>query len=245
MKKIALLIVFLSAFLYGNHVDAQPCTAGNYTASGIYPDSAIGLPKAYVNVAYNTVITVVVPTDTVLFGFSFAVDSIGISSVSGLPAGFAYSTNPTNDYIHGGASGCVLITGTPILSQIGIYPISITLESWVNHGTSSISDTHQGYYNLIIEEPVSIENVKNEEADLINYPNPFTKETAIQFNASVNENMKLSIYNSLGQVVYNEDLTVNKGENIHPLKLNVDDGIYFYTITGKNTSFRSKMTIKN
>ena len=245
MKKIALLVIILSVFYYSNQAIAQPCQPGSYTASGIYPDSTTGIPKAYVNVAYNTVVTVVVPTDTVLFGFSFAVDSIGISSVSGLPAGFAYSTNPINDYIHGGASGCVLISGTPTLSQLGGYPISITLESWVNHSAPGYSDTHQGYYNLIIEEPVSIETVKNGSAEVFNYPNPFTKETDIQFNAKENENIKLTILNNLGEVVYDKNINAIKGENIHHLKLAVGDGIYFYTISGKNISLHNKMIIKN
>ena len=246
MKKIALLIIISSIFLFSNQVNAQPCQPGNYTASGIYPDSAIGIPKAYVNVAYNTVITVVVPTDTVMFGYPFAIDSIGISTVSGLPAGFSWTPNPSNGFIHGGSSGCVLISKPlPTLTQVGSYPISITLESWVNHSTSGLSDTHLGYYTLIIEELVGIKIIKNEMTDVINYPNPFNKETDIQFNASENENIMLNIYNGLGQVVYNSEIAATKGENIHHLKLTVDDGIYFYTITGKGTSLHNKMVIKN
>jgi len=245
MKKLALLLFILSIYQFTSQVSAQPCVPGNYSTSGIYPDSAIGLPTAYVNTAYNTVITVVVPTDTVLFGLTFAIDSIGVGSVTGFPAGFAYSTNPTNGYIHGGTSGCVLISGTPTLAQIGSYPITITLEDWVNHSSPALTDTHANYYKIVIANIVGIETVKDEVKEVFNYPNPFTKETTIQFNASDNENVTLNIYNSIGQLVYNEQIKTINGENIHHLKLAIEDGIYFYTIAGKDNFLHNKMIIKN
>ena len=245
MKKIFLFVIILSATYFSNSLFAQPCLPGNYTASGIYPDSVPGLPTAFVDSAYNTIITVVVPTDTFMFGQTLVIDSIGVFSVTGFPAGFAYSTNPLNGYIHGGMSGCVLISGTPTLGQVGTYPINITMESWVNGIIQGFLDTKTAYYTINVTIPVSINNIENETDEMFNYPNPFTKETTVYFTSSVSETVSLNIYNNIGQLVYNKSIDTFKGKNSQDLKLNVADGIYFYTITGRNTFLQNKMIISN
>jgi len=238
-----MFILFIS--FYSINTFAQPCVPGNYTASGIYPDSVPGLPTAYVDSSYNTIITVVVPTDTFMFAQTLVIDSIGVYSVTGFPAGFAYSTNPTNGYIHGGASGCVLITGTPTLGQVGTYPINITMESWVNGIAQGFLDTKTAYYTINVTVPVNINKIESTTAEVFNYPNPFTKETTFYFTSSVSEQVSLSIYNNIGQVVYQQNIDAVKGENSQDVILNIADGLYFYTIAGKNTFLKNKMIISN
>lgn len=245
MKKLTLLMLVLSISLFLNNILAQPCTPGNYTASGIYPDSIPGLPPAYVDSVYNSVITVVVPTDTFMFAQTLIIDSIGIYSVTGLPAGFAYSTNPINGYIHGGASGCVLISGTPTLAQVGSYPINITMDSWVNGLPQGFFDTRTGYYTINITIPVSIENKGEAINEVHIYPNPFSKETTLNFASSVDENISLCIYNNIGQLIYSETINAYKGKNAHVLKLDAENGIYYYTITGTDSFLQNKMIISN
>jgi len=244
MKKITFLM-FVCLMLSVN-IYAQPCIPGTYTNAGIYPDSTVGLPPAYVNAPYSTVITVVVPTDTILFSMPFIIDSIGVVSVTGLPAGFAYSGNPANGFIHGGASGCVLISGTPTPAQVGSYPIDITLINYVNSSSTGLSQTNTGYYTIhILDTLVYIEPSINTDNEMFNYPNPFSKVTFIDYISPTDENVLISIYNNIGQLVFEEKFEAAKGRNTFRLALKLEDGIYFYNLRGKDISLNSKMIIKN
>jgi len=248
MKKLFLLKIFMLSFSISS-IFAQPCVPGNYPGSGIYPDSVTGLPPAYVNSLYNEVVTVVVPTDTVLdMGLGpmfFTIDSIGIIGIAGLPTGFTISTNPANGYIHGNASGCVLITGTPGIADIGAHPLTITLESWVNGIAQGFVD-QQTYYTLhVLDTTVSIENTLPHNTEVINYPNPFSKETVIEFNLEKSQELTLSVYNNLGQKRYNKVFSATSGRNTINIVLNEPDGIYHYTVKGKDVSLRNVMMIKN
>ena len=245
MRKFTLLAFILLVCLLSNQVFSQVCNPGYYAAPGIYPDSTIGLPKAYVNFPYSTVITVVVPTDTFMYT-TLLIDSIGISAVAGLPTGITWSTNPTNGYITGGESGCVLITGTPTIAQIGSYPIDITLQNYINSIPTAFPETRLAYYSLVISETiVSVEAVTNELTTVFNFPNPFTKETAIYFSSLTEDLVTMSIYNNIGQIVYKEQFNIISGKNTHQLKLSLEDGIYFYTIEGKSNSFHNKLIVRN
>lgn len=236
------VFAFLLLLLCCSIINAQPCTPGTYTQAGIYPDSVAGLPAATVNVPYNTVITVVVPTDTIMFGSPLTIDSIGVVSVTGFPAGFTYSSNPANGYIAGGTAGCVLITGTASLAQVGSYPINITLESWVNAIPQGFADVKTGYYTLVIQDVVGQNKINMTEPESITYPNPFQSEINISFDAQVQEEASLIIYNNLGQVVYKEKIKTKQGSNNLKLNLKLESGIYHYTIAGANLKVSGKMT---
>ncbi|OPZ97745.1 MAG: hypothetical protein BWY70_01405 [Bacteroidetes bacterium ADurb.Bin408] len=242
MKKALTLLMML----FGSYIlIAQPCIPGAYTNAGIYPDSAAGLPVATVNVPYNTVITVVVPTDTIMFGSPLTIDSIGVVSVTGFPAGFTYSSNPANGYIHGGSSGCVLITGTASQAQVGSYPINISLESWVNAIPSGFVDVKNGYYTLVIQDVVGSHEINISEPENINYPNPFRTETSISFIAQANEEAILTIFNNIGQVVHTQKIQTIRGLNKINLNLNLEYGIYNYTVTGPSLRLSGKMSSGN
>lgn len=244
MKKILLTSAIILTVL--TSMFAQPCTPGAYTNSGIYPDSVPGLPPAYINAPYSTVITVVVPTDTILFSVPLTIDSIGIIAVTGLPAGFAYTGNPANGYIQGGASGCVVITGTPTLAQIGSYPIDITTDSWVNGMTQGFPETKTAYYTIhILDTLVSITQRDNIEQAPSNYPNPFSRSTNISFYATSNGVSIFQVYNCLGQMIEEQLVNCTLGKNTFTFERQMPDGIYFYRLNGVvNTGFH-KMSIQH
>jgi len=50
--------------------------------------------------------------------------------------------------------------------------------------------------------------------NLGSYPNPFTNQTKLTFNASVSSMAHLRITNVMGQVVWSKEVNVNAGENI-------------------------------
>lgn len=78
-----------------------------------------------------------------------------------------------------------------------------------------------------------------------NYPNPFNPVTTISFSLAYKQNVKLIIYNILG----NEIVTLldeNKGAGIHKVKFdgsNYASGIYFYKIKAGNYFLTKKFLL--
>ncbi|WP_264522444.1 T9SS type A sorting domain-containing protein [Flavobacterium sp. N1994] len=105
-------------------------------------------------------------------------------------------------------------------------------------------------YNLGVSSPVIWNtNYKDE----IIYPNPLATETKIEFSLATAEQISITIYNELGQLVKNlvTDNQINEGkfEVIWDGKNNSGDevanGIYIYKITGeKGTLSTGKIIVK-
>jgi len=83
-----------------------------------------------------------------------------------------------------------------------------------------------------------------------NYPNPFNPTTTISFSIPENSNVKLEIYNSVGQLVtqlVNQNYAPGKytslwnGRNDFGAKVN--SGIYFYRITTNNFAQTNRMVL--
>ena len=80
-----------------------------------------------------------------------------------------------------------------------------------------------------------------------NYPNPFNPVTKIRFNLSADSNVKLDVFNSLGQEIKNLiNQQMSKGS--HEIEFNARDlssGVYFYKITaGKYFEGKKLIIIK-
>ncbi|MCP4632413.1 MAG: T9SS type A sorting domain-containing protein, partial [candidate division Zixibacteria bacterium] len=80
---------------------------------------------------------------------------------------------------------------------------------------------------------------------LSNYPNPFNAQTNIQFNLAIAGNVKLDIYNILGQKVDNLfDVHLDSGH--HSVMWDAEkfsSGIYYYQMTTDKTSLTKKMIL--
>ena len=71
---------------------AQVCTPDpQYTAPGIYPDSATGFAPAIQCTYYAQLITNIVPPDTTSSGITCTIDSVVLDDVIGLPPGLTYA----------------------------------------------------------------------------------------------------------------------------------------------------------
>ena len=83
-----------------------------------------------------------------------------------------------------------------------------------------------------------------------NYPNPFNPETNIEFTLNASSNIRLEIFNILGQqVVTLADEQLTAGTHIYTWRgkdskgQNVSSGIYFYRLTTDKTSLTKKMLL--
>ena len=78
-----------------------------------------------------------------------------------------------------------------------------------------------------------------------NYPNPFNPSTSIQFSLQNNSEVKLSVFNTKGELVSNlKDEKMAKG--LHSVNFDassLNSGIYFYTLKVNGKSESKKMIL--
>jgi hypothetical protein len=144
----------------------------------------------------------------------------------------------TNSIIFNGAGNLYGITGTASTAN---NFISINTNTGVGTiiGSTGLLDL-----KAIAYSPSSLVGIDNEELSIPNnfaleqnYPNPFNPSTQIKFALPVNADVKITIYNLLGEVV--KQLTaIDMNAGSHSVQWNADDdignkvssGIYFYKL---------------
>lgn len=75
-------------------------------------------------------------------------------------------------------------------------------------------------------------------------PNPFVTSTQLLFGSPTETLARVSVYNSLGVEVYNEEVEVQEGRNTHTLQLNIASGLYYVHVIGENINYTSKIVIE-
>lgn len=71
-----------------------------------------------------------------------------------------------------------------------------------------------------------------------NFPNPFNPSTLIRYTIPVESSVKLTVYNSLGQIVVNELTTGVKPAGTYDISFNaysLNSGVYYYTLRATST----------
>ena len=240
----AIFVMALSVF-----VNAQ-CTPGPYFFPGIYPDTVTNLPPATEGTYYNTTVTIVVPTDTTISGFNATIDSLGVTSITGLPASLSYA--PNDPYWPGGTSGCVAISGTPThaeaITQGGIYPIIVNSYGYGKYLGFPISSALPPYTGFKIKID-SISGVAELISDKFivgqNSPNPFSNYTTIEFSSPSVAKYELSVCNLIGEVVYKRSINAAAGKNkIEFSGYKLSSGIYLYKLSNDANTITKRMIIE-
>lgn len=247
MKKLVTLIAICFAISNSGFAQCVPDTSITHNDPGIYPDSATGLPHAYVGLSYLADIQVKVLTDTTYMGFPATIDSIIINSVSGLPAGFSYSCTPSNCIFPGGSNACIQLTGAaPTSGMMGVYPLTVNMSIYGRAFgiPQTVLDTNDSYI-IYIENNVGITPITN-----LNFtvgqsnPNPATTVTFIPVDVPRNVVVHFTVSNLLGKQVISHDVNLQKGSNSIPLNvLNLQPGIYLYNITYGGNSITRRMIV--
>lgn len=247
MKKLLSLVAVVMCLGTLNSF-GQACVVDQSCIQGICPDTITNLPTSYVGQAYNTVVTVNVPADTVAFGITLTIDDYTVTGVTGVPTGYTYQCNPSNCVYPGNSSGCMLITGTaPTQGMVGTYPLVVNVDA---HLTSPFgSQTQQGQitgYKIVIEDQtVGFEVINDNVFELANnIPNPATSSTNIRFTNPREEKIELNIYNSMGQLVYNQKVDAERGLNTVPVSVaEFAEGVYIYTVSNGKTMLNRRMVV--
>ena len=256
MKKLILSIAALVAFTFSGYSQCTPDP--QFTAAGIYPDSATGLATAYVGYPYEQIITIVTPSDTTvdvpLIGLSsVTIDNIDLTSVTGLPANFAYECDPANCSFPGGSVKCARLysTSNPVLADVGLYPIVFSTTTYVSNvpiiGSATQDDVIDYYFIEIVDQGgVGIGTYNSESFELKTiFPNPVVDNSRIQFISGKSQQVTFTVMNVLGKTMVNKNISAKKGVN--ELTISSEDfsnGIYLYSITADGKTSTKRMVVR-
>jgi hypothetical protein len=256
MKKLILSITAIAGFLLTGYSQCTPDP--QFTAAGIYPDSATGLSSAWVGYSYEQIITIVTPSDTTvdvpLIGLSsVTIDNIDLTSVTGLPANFAYECDPANCSFPGGSVKCARLysTSNPLATDVGLYPIVFETTTYVSNvpiiGSTTQDDVIDYYFIEILDSgAVNVQTYDSESFELKTiFPNPVVDNSKIQFISGKSQNVTFTVMNVLGKTMVNKSISAKKGVN--ELTISSSDfsnGIYLYSITADGKTSTKRMIIR-
>jgi hypothetical protein len=251
---------FVSILVLSSLAAGAQCTINQNVFSGpndyrILPDTVTNLPAATVSVAYTTDLQFHVQPDTTTPLGTFPITQVQIDSITGIPAGFSYSTNPSNGTFPGGSYGCAGVNGLATAGQElggpnadGVYPIIIYYTATVNvFSVPQQFPTSKTGYKLRIQAANNVPSMANVNfAVNQNAPNPSDKQTDFLFTNPNNGNVQFTLYNILGETVKSTTISAAKGEN--RFTLNTSDlpaGVYLYTFRSGNATVTRRMTVSH
>ncbi|MCI5059034.1 MAG: T9SS type A sorting domain-containing protein [Flavobacteriales bacterium] len=239
MKKTLLLtftVILIQGFM--NLIQAQCSPDMTYTVTGAYPNPIV---DGAVNVSYTDTVTLVFPDDTTISGFTLALDSAIIDSVTNLPAGLTstcMTANCTSYLITPGQPvySCLEIHGTPTVPVTGqTFDINVTFYTTFFGQVQSISQTLNS--SVTINQSVSLANLHS-SSDLLLFPNPSLGNITI--NAEDVENVQ--IFNVLGEQVFNNDY--NNASNIELDLTSFSNGTYMTIVKTGSETYRKKLILE-
>ena len=257
MKRLFTILFIVIGTLMIN-AQSQCSPDPQFTAPGIYPDSATGLSDAIVAQQYSEMITVITPLDTnvVYAGIALdvTIDFIELTAVTGLPPNFTYDCDPASCSFPGGFTGCAEIYSTtdPTVADIGIYPITFNTTTQVSGipiiQTTTQDDVTSGYYIEILDNVNSvIDRYNSSTFDLKGaYPNPCNNKTQIQFISGINQQIYFEISNMLGEVVYSKSLNAISGVNtLNISTFDFSEGMYIFSINNGYSILSNRLIVSN
>jgi hypothetical protein len=241
MKKLFTILFAFLAFATTQKVFAQCTPDLSWNTSGIRPDSATNLPDGCENVPYSTQMDIYVPDSVhqMQAGQSVAIyiDSVRLLSVTGLPPGMTYVTNPTDGKFAKYAHGCALISGT--CATPGNYPLTVITKASVRLLLPFIPATVRydtvRYYRININAAggancnVGIESHLDPTEMGIHsvVANAYDNYLQVTCNAPLAMPTGFRVINSIGQTIYAKQVNTQQGYQI--IRLNdfyAENGIY-------------------
>ena len=253
MRTILFILTVMFSVTSSN---AQCIPDPQFTAAGIYPDSATGLAPAYVGELYNQNITIITPTDTTVEYLgqivNVTIDNIDLTNVTGLPTSFSYACDPSDCSFDGGTIKCAeLYSPAPTSSEIGSHQIIFETTSYVSNvpfiGTTTQDDVIDYYYLNVSAANSTINQFDNTTFELKGaYSDPIIDQVRIQFVSGTPENIVFKTYNLLGEEIESQLILSSRGVNTINLNTSsYSEGIYLYSINNEDKVLTKRMVVQN
>ena len=252
MKNFFLTLTLAFAFV---GAQAQCTPDPQFTITGIYPDSATGLTNAMVGQAYNEVITIISPVDTstVILGqtISVTIQTIELTSVTGLPPSFSYDCATTNCIFAGGSTSCAVLTSAgPTSAEIGSHQVIMNTTTTVDAGLFGIQTQNDvvDYYYINVSNATSVINQFNDFTFELKdvFPNPVNSNAKIQFISGSSADIVFTVFNYLGEKIEERNIAASRG--INNIEINANDyanGMYLYSINNGVKIVSKRMLVRN
>lgn len=231
MKKTLLLAALLIGGL--SQLNAQCVIAPSCSMATIgyctSPAENTNLTNGTESVAYSNTIQFSLGTTA---GGIATITNASIVSVTGMPAGFTYSTNPTNGTINGGSNACLILGGTPGVGSAGTYTLAVLFN--VNTSFGPTSQTLNWYLTIDASGATSVKSIETNSNFFI-APNPASSEL---FVSSLNHVGKIQIIDALGKTVISHDANYANQTIINIATLS--KGVYFLQMNDGNKTITKK-----
>tara|TARA_B110000114_G_scaffold27362_1_gene27439 strand:- start:1295 stop:2053 length:759 start_codon:yes stop_codon:yes gene_type:complete len=252
MKNFFLTLTLAFAFV---GAQAQCTPDPQFTITGIYPDSATGLTNAMVGQAYNEVITIIslLDTSTVILGqtISVTIQTIELTSVTGLPPSFSYDCATTNCIFSGGSTSCAVLTSAgPTSAEIGSHQVIMNTTTTVDAGLFGIQTQNDvvDYYYINVSNATSVINQFNDFTFELKdvFPNPVNSNAKIQFISGNSADIVFTVFNYLGEKIEERNIAATRGVNdIEISSKDYANGMYLYSINNGIQVVSKRMIIEN
>ena len=192
---------------------------------------------------------------------SWPVDSMELISVTGMPSGLSFGCDISNCVLPGNTLTCAYVNGTTN-DPVGVYPLTILVNVYT-HGTIDLGFIQYPYATDLYSELGTYENVPGYKISissgnpssfdvfnsyklslLQNLPNPFNSSTIIKFHSSELCDLEFFVVNSLGQIVFSQDISASPGLNSFEFNESLPYGIYSYSIKSNSEIVTKRMIIE-
>lgn len=241
MKTLAKITFFIISALSTLQLSAQ-CTPDNNMPKGSISPEFIKI--GYKDVAYSEVIYFRAPSDTsTLVGNTrvpVRIDSMEITGVKGLPAGFNYNCFTANCRFNGGESSCLTLTGTP--TQTGVYPLVVyistypTLKGFVDVPLPVQNDSNTRYTLFIYGTVGVVENTFENSISV--FPNP--AKDLLHIGSLSNQNLMAQLFDVSGKMQLEQSVVLSATIDLKGLS----KGIYILKLSNNTQHITRKVVVE-
>lgn len=251
MKKLLLPVAFLAL---AASALAQPCIPNPLYADsvfGVWPDTTENFMPGLLGIPYSQDLNLIVPVNAQDIDPTFPavnIDSVVFNGISNLPPGLAVScasqTSAPCTYLPT-VLGCGVIEGTP--TQLGTYEMTVEVTGYFTFfgGAIPYPLSFSGYRITITDNTTGVFDLMGTGLTGVrNVPNPFSARTAVEFQMARSAEVKLRVFDLLGEEVWSQRMQGKAGAN----KVNFDggdlqEGIYLYKVETNKETFTGRMVL--
>jgi hypothetical protein len=231
------ILLTFSLCAFANLLAAQNCnpdlTYADSTA-GVYPEPYEptvnpngGITEcAVIGQPFEFTLTIVINDTLTYSGLSFPLDSVIVSSVTGLPAGITYACDPPNCHFTSNTVGCAKLFGIATSGNApGGYDLLIGGSAYVNGSVFPLpivfpdANLAPGKYTIQVNanasDPCGVVSTKDltSQISIKTVPNPVFGEAQIKINSQISGQFQFQILDLLGNRISQRQVSLLNGEN--------------------------------